>query len=78
MRYIIDKGDLYSGKAGDIILTIGEIIKIETLPLGCSPPIIGRLLAVGDKCLKMDISKQYYAKIETFAFDRIWSLEVME
>lgn len=74
MRYIIDKGDLYMSNEGGIILTIGHIYTIKILPVGCYPPITGRLIEVTRGNLTLDISTNFKSNVRSFNFKNILSI----
>lgn len=79
MRYIIDKDDLYLKQEEPIIISIGERVLVSVLPVGCNPPIVGRVTEVGRFNIKLDVSKQvskqYSILFRTIEFSNIYRIE---
>jgi len=78
MRYIIDKGDLYMSKEGDIIIGIDDIIEIKILPCGCYPPIKGKVTSIKDDSLTLDSSSEFKSCVQRYSFKSIETLKVIK
>jgi len=78
MRYIIDKGDLYLSNTGDIIIGVNDIIELGILPLGCYPPIRGKVISVKDGSLVLDSSSEFKSCVQSHSFKNIYSLKIIE